>query len=89
MPPRQGSLPPDDQLRLQRRGHDMKPGEGDLPPVLQWQPGIIADPVPEWWLRGIDVELQKELVAIRLETTQKVLQVQAEGLAAATRVLRQ
>jgi hypothetical protein len=63
--------------------------EGDLPRVLGWNPGIIADPVPEWWLREIDVQLQREFMAIRIETMQKILQVQAEGLAAAARVLRQ
>ena len=62
--------------------------EGELPGLLQWNPGIIYDPVPEWWLRGIDAELQREFVAIRLETMQKTLQVQAEGLAAAVKVLR-
>jgi hypothetical protein len=63
--------------------------EGELPGLLQWNPGIIYDPVPEWWLREIDAQLQRELVAIRLETMQKILQVQAEGLAAAVNVLRQ
>jgi hypothetical protein len=63
--------------------------EGDLPRVLGWNPGIIADPVPEWWLREIDAQSQREFMAIRLETMQKVLQVQAEGLAAAARILRQ
>jgi hypothetical protein len=63
--------------------------EGELPSLLQWRPGIIYDPVPEWWLREIDAQLQRELVAIRLETVQKILQVQAEGLAAAAKVLRQ
>ena len=62
--------------------------EGELPALLQWNPGIIYDPVPEWWLRGIDAQLQREFVAIRLETMQKILQVQAEGLAAAAEVLR-
>jgi hypothetical protein len=63
--------------------------EGELPGLLQWNPGIIYDPVPEWWLRGIDAQLQRELVVIRLETMQKILQVQAEGMAAAVNVLRQ
>lgn len=63
--------------------------EGELPGVLQWNRIIIYDPVPEWWLREADAQLQRELVVIRLETMQKILQVQAEGLAAATNVLRQ
>jgi hypothetical protein len=62
--------------------------ENELPSVLRWRPGIIYDPVPEWWMREIEAELQKELVAIRLETAQKMLQVQAEGLAAAAKTLR-
>jgi hypothetical protein len=63
--------------------------EGELPDLLRWNPGIIYDPVPEWWLREVDAQVQRELVAIRLETVQKVLQAQAEGLAAAARILRQ
>ena len=63
--------------------------EDDLPTALQWKRIIIYDPVPEWWLHEADTQLQRQLVAIRLETMQKVLQVQAEGLAAAVNVLRQ
>ena len=63
--------------------------EGELPGLLQWNPGIIYDPVPDWWLRELDTGVQRELVAIRLETMQKILQVQADGLAAAINVLRQ
>lgn len=63
--------------------------EGELPAVLQWNRIIIYDPVPEWWLREADAQLQRELMAIRLETMQKILQVQAEGLSAAMNVLRQ
>ena len=63
--------------------------EGELPAVLQWNRIIIYDPVPEWWLREADAQLQRELVVIRLETMQKILQVQAEGLSAAMNVLRQ
>jgi hypothetical protein len=63
--------------------------ERELPGLLRWNPGIIYDPVPEWWLREVDGQLQRELVVIRLETMQKILQVQAEGLAAAVNVLRQ
>ncbi len=63
--------------------------EGDLPAALQWNRIIIYDPPPDWWLRDIDARTQRELTVIRLETMQKILQVQAEGLAAAVNVLRQ
>ena len=63
--------------------------EGGLPSALQWNRIIIYDPVPEWWIREADAQLQRELVVIRLETMQKILQVHAEGLAAAVNVLRQ
>jgi hypothetical protein len=63
--------------------------EGELPRVFWWNPGIIADPAPEWWLREIEAGSQREFMAIRLETTQKILQAQAEGLAAAVKLLRQ
>lgn len=63
--------------------------EVELPGVLQWNRIIIYDPVPEWWLREADPQLQRQLMVVHLETMQKVLQVQAEGLAAAMNVLRQ
>jgi hypothetical protein len=63
--------------------------EGDVPTALQWNRIIIYDPPPDWWLRDIDGGTQRELTVIRLETMQKILQVQAEGLAAAVNVLRQ
>jgi hypothetical protein len=55
----------------------------ELPEVLRWNPHWVFDPVPEWWLREIGVEIQRELVVIRLQTAQKVLEAQAEGLARA------
>ena len=61
----------------------------DIPAALQWNRIIIYDPPPDWWLSDIDSGTQRELTVIRLETMQKILQVQAEGLAAAVNVLRQ
>jgi len=63
--------------------------EEDLPIMLRWNRIVIYDPPPDWWVREIDPGTQRELAAIRLETMQKILQVHAEGLAAAVNVLRQ
>ena len=67
------------------------PGDSgeDLPIMLQWNRIVIYDPPPDWWVSGIDPATQRQLAAIRLETMQKILQVQSEGLAAAMNVLRQ
>lgn len=59
----------------------------DLPEKLAWDFRHIADPVPEWWLREIGIELQREILVIRLETAQRVLQAQAEGFAAAAKLI--
>lgn len=59
----------------------------ELPEILRWNPHWFVDPVPEWWLRDIGVEIQRELLAIRLQTAQKVLQAQAEGLAQAAAIV--
>jgi hypothetical protein len=61
----------------------------DLHPALEWNRFIIKDPPIDWWIRDLDAETQRQLTVIRLETMQKILQVQAEGLAAAVNVLRQ
>ena len=60
----------------------------ELASVLQWNPHLYYDPVPEWWLRGLESRLVAEIVAIRLDTAQKVLAVQAEGLAQAAKLIR-
>lgn len=60
----------------------------DLPQFLDWRPVPIYDPVPEWWIHTLAEELQSEWVAIRLDTMQQVLRVQADGLAKAADMLR-
>ena len=60
----------------------------ELPSILQWHPSPIYDPVPEWWLRGLEGKVAAEIVATRLETIQKMLAVQAEGLAQAAKIIR-
>jgi hypothetical protein len=62
--------------------------ENELPQLLRWNPGVVYDPIPEWWVRELDDRLQVELVAIRLETFQTILQAQVEGLGKAAQVLR-
>jgi hypothetical protein len=53
--------------------------EREMPEVLRWNPHWIADPIPEWWLREVGLDVQRQILAIRLETVQAVLTAQAEG----------
>lgn len=62
--------------------------EEELAKILQWNPGLVYDPVPEWWIRELGEEVQRELIAIRLETLQRVLQANVDGLGKATEILR-
>ena len=62
--------------------------ERALPSVLRWDPSPIYDPVPEWWLRGVDKSIASEVLAIRLEAMQQVLRIQADSLAKAAEVMR-
>lgn len=62
--------------------------ERALPSLLRWDPNPIYDPVPEWWLRDADKSIVSEILAIRLEVLQQVLQVQAEGIAKAVDLVR-
>ena len=59
-----------------------------LPSVLQWNPHLYYDPVPEWWLRGLDTRVSAQILATRLDTQQKILAAQMEGLAEAAKILR-
>lgn len=59
-----------------------------LQSVLTWNPHIIYDPVPEWWLRGADKDAVKELLALRLEAQQQVMQVHADTLGKAAGLVR-
>jgi len=59
-----------------------------LQSVLTWNPHIIYDPVPEWWLRGADKNAVAELLALRLETQQQIMQIHAESLGKAADMLR-
>jgi hypothetical protein len=77
-----------DAGRRVREEWDMPRFEEELPQLLRWDPGIIYDPIPEWWIRGLNEAQQVELIAVRLEVTRQVLQVQAEGLGRAVEVLR-
>jgi hypothetical protein len=77
-------------MRRSGEGHVMpSDSEEDLPIMLRWNRIVIYDPPPDWWVSEIDPGTQRQLAAIRLETMQKILQVHAEGLAAAVNVLRQ
>lgn len=61
---------------------------GALQPVLSWNPHIIYDPVPEWWLRAADQNTVAEVLAIRLDVQQKVMQIHAESLGKTADLLR-
>ncbi len=54
--------------------------EREMPEVLRWNPRWNVDPIPEWWLREVGADVQRQILAIQLETVQAVLTAQAEGL---------
>lgn len=60
----------------------------EFPKFLDWNPGLIYDPVPEWWIHTLADDLQAQLISVRLDTMQQVLRVQADGLAKAVEVIR-
>jgi hypothetical protein len=62
--------------------------EPALHPFLRWDPSIIYDPVPEWWLRGVEKSVAAEILATRLDALQQVLRIQADSLAKAAELVR-
>jgi len=60
----------------------------ELPPNLQWKPGLVYDPVPEWWLQTVDDSVRRQLLLTRVEVAQASLQVQIDGLAKVAEILR-
>lgn len=58
--------------------------------LLTWKIPIVWDPVPDWWLfERIDQRLAMEVVNIRLEVQQQMLEAQVKGIERAREVLQQ
>lgn len=54
------------------------PRQAQLADVLTFHPEWWTDPVPPWFLQGLDRKLQLELVTIQLEAHLQLLQTRAE-----------
>lgn len=59
-----------------------------LPKHLEWKPVPIYDPVPEWWIQNLTDQVQLEVIALRMDTMQQILRVQADGLGKAAEFIR-
>ena len=59
----------------------------DLSEVLQFNPNIIADPVPWWWLQQLDKAALNKLAQISMVRQKEMLAAQTKALDAAIRAL--
>jgi hypothetical protein len=62
-------------------------GPTDLNEILQFNPNIIADPVPWWWLQHLDRAALSKLAQISMARHKEVLTAQLKALDSATRVI--
>jgi hypothetical protein len=59
----------------------------DLSEILQFNPNIIADPVPWWWLQQLDKAALGKLAQISMVRQKEMLAAQAKALDAAMRAM--
>ena len=62
-------------------------GSTDLNEVLQFNPHIIADPVPWWWLQHLDKAQLNKLAVISMQRQKEMLDVQTKALDAAMKAM--
>jgi hypothetical protein len=62
-------------------------GPNDLNELLHFNPNIIVDPVPWWWLQQLDKAALSKLAQISMARHKEVLTAQLKALDAATRVI--
>jgi hypothetical protein len=58
-------------------------GSTDLNDILHFNPHIIADPVPWWWLQHLDRDQLNKLAQISMQRQKEVLAAQTKALDAA------
>jgi hypothetical protein len=62
-------------------------GPTDLNELLHFNPHIIADPVPWWWLQHLDKGALGKLAQISMQRQKEVLTAQAKALDAAMKAI--
>jgi hypothetical protein len=62
-------------------------GPLDLNELLHFNPNIIADPVPWWWLQQLDRAALSKLAQISMARQKEVLAAQTKALDAAMRAI--
>jgi hypothetical protein len=62
-------------------------GSTELNELLHFNPHIIADPVPWWWLQHLDKAALSKLAQISMQRQKEVLDAQAKALDAAMKAM--
>lgn len=62
-------------------------GPADLNELLHFNPHIIADPVPWWWMQHLDKAALAKLAKISMQRQQEVLAAQTKALDAAMKAM--
>jgi hypothetical protein len=62
-------------------------GQADLNDLLHFNPNIIADPVPWWWLQQLDKDALAKLAKISMQRQQEVLAAHTKALDAAIKAM--
>jgi hypothetical protein len=62
-------------------------GPTDLNELLHFNPHIIADPVPWWWIQHLDKDALSKLAKISMQRQQEVLAAQTKALEAAMKTI--
>lgn len=60
-----------------------RPAQTELNELLHFNPNIIVDPVPWWWLQHLDKEALVKLGQISMQRQKEVLAAQTKALEAA------
>jgi len=55
--------------------------------LLHFNPNIVADPVPWWWLQQLDKDALSKLAQISMQRHKEVLTAQTKALDAAIKAL--
>ena len=62
-------------------------GPANLNELLHFDPHIIADPVPWWWLQHLDKPALDKLAQISMQRQKEVLTAQTKALDAAMKAI--
>ena len=62
-------------------------GQTDLNDLLHFNPNIIADPVPWWWLQHVDKDALAKFAQISMQRQKEMLAAQTKALDAAMKAM--